>query len=100
IAFMPADVEQGTLYHEVMALAGSLPSDTKQEVTKDCGSLSACTVQFADHLILHEISHVYLDRTKFGRPNLWVGELAADYLVYEYLRGEKRPEIEAGRGGD
>ena len=95
VAFMPADVEQGTLYHEVLAIAGKLPPATKADVTAKCGSLSACTLQFADLLILHEIAHLYIERAAFARPNLWLGEFASDYLVYEYLRGERRPELGA-----
>jgi hypothetical protein len=95
IAFMPADVEQGTLYRRVVALADSLPAATKDDITAKCGSLSACTLQYADLIILHEISHVYVERIAFGRPNMWVGELAPDYLVYQYLRGEQRPELGA-----
>ena len=95
IAFMPADVERGTLYREVLALADSLPAATKQDIAAKCGSLSACTLQFADLIVLHEITHVYVERTSFGRPNMWVGELAPDYLVYAYLRAEHRPELAA-----
>lgn len=95
IAFMPADVEQGTLYRQVLALADKLPAATKDDIAAKCGSLSACTLKFADLIILHEISHVYVERMAFGRPNMWVGELAPDYLVYQYLRGEQRPELGA-----
>ena len=97
IAFMPADVERGTLYHEVLAIADRLPAATKADIAAKCVSLSACTLQFADLIILHEISHVYIDRSAFGRPNLWLGEFASDYLVYQYLVGERRPELAAWR---
>lgn len=95
IAFMPADVEQGTLYREVLALADTLPAATKADIAAKCGSLSACTLKFADLIILHEISHIYVERMAFGRPNMWAGELAPDYLVYQYLRGGQRPELGA-----
>jgi len=95
IAFMPADVEQGSLYREVIALADKLPAATKDDIAAKCGSLPACTLKFADLIILHEISHVYVERMTFGRPNMWVGELAPDYLVYQYLRGDQRPELGA-----
>lgn len=95
IAFLPADVEQGVLYRDVLSLAEGLPPAMRRDIDTRCTSLAACTLQFADLIVLHEIAHVYIERSSLGRPNFWLGEFAPDYLVYEYLRGEGGPKLTA-----
>ena len=94
IAFMPADIEDGVLYRDVLRLTASLPQEMRERIERDCGSLAICTMTFADLIVLHEIAHAYVDRT-FARPNLWLGEFAPDYLVYTYLRTTGNPNLVA-----
>lgn len=95
IAFMPADVEAGVLYRDVFAIADGLSRELRTDIDARCGSLRGCTAKFADLIVLHEIGHVYVDRTRFGRPNMWLTEFAADYLAYAYLREAQHPDLMA-----
>lgn len=93
IAFMPADVERGAVYHDVVALRKKMSQETRRDIEAVCGSLERCAAHGADGIVAHEVAHLYEVPAGIGKPAIWFGEFVTDYLTYAYLRERQPPQF-------
>jgi hypothetical protein len=93
ISFVPADVQRGVVYRDIVSLWDRVTPELEAEIKQVCGSIETCAADGSDAIITHELGHVYEEYAGIGRPNVWVGELVADYLSYAYLRERRPPQF-------
>lgn len=92
VAFMPADVEAGVVYHDFVDLREKMPSGLQDQLVVKCGSFERCAAEGADAIIAHELGHMYQTPAGIGSPAYWFNEFVADYFAYAYLSDRQPPQ--------